>query len=320
MMETTLLHQDPRMSEISYRAGFTDATRPAVGADRIGTLLHRQEVSLPEGVRASFEVANPFTRVGALVLDLLILAAATIALAVIYGIMITAAIFHSLELVMLIEALFTVLVIGLNIGYFFIFEGFFSGRTPGKAACGMRVINNDGTEIGPREGITRAFLRFAIIGPAPIALAYGMVQPQYLLMIAPLSMLGLMMFVDKKTRGIPDLVAGTLVVQMRVPDKLNLRPRVPPYFMLQKVHFPLSHTELSRLTPEDYAKLEEFGARLSTIRTSARQQAAMAAAAALARRMNYSHPIPPSLAEVFLFEMHAAIKQQLQQLYPDLYA
>jgi hypothetical protein len=65
--------------------------------------------------------------------------------------------------------------------------------------------------------------------------------------------------------------------------------------------------------------LEEFGSRLSTISSEGRQQAAMAAAAALATRMGYSKPVDPQYAEIFLFEMHAALKQQLQQLYPDLY-
>jgi hypothetical protein len=77
---------------------------------------------------------------------------------------------------------------------------------------------------------------------------------------------------------------------------------------------------MQRLTPDDYVKLEEFGARLSTISSEARREAAMAAAAALAGRMKYSKPVEPEYAEVFLFEMHAALKQQLQQLYPDLYA
>jgi hypothetical protein len=36
--------------------------------------------------------------------------------------------------------------------------------------------------------------------------------------------------------------------------------------------------------------------------------------------MEYSKPVDPEYAEVFLYEMHAALKQQLQQLYPDLYA
>jgi hypothetical protein len=35
--------------------------------------------------------------------------------------------------------------------------------------------------------------------------------------------------------------------------------------------------------------------------------------------MEYSKPVEPEYAEIFLFEMHAALKQQLQQLYPDLY-
>jgi len=308
------------MSEVSYRATFTDATRPEPGADRIGNLLHRQEVALPEGVRASFEVANPFMRVFALGLDLCIIGGVSYVLVLLFAMVIFPLLFASPFAAMLLVAVMLVVLTAINLGYFIFFEGYCSGRTLGKTVFGLRVINYDGTEIGPREGVARAFLRMGIVGPMPAFIALGLMETEYLLMVAPLLLLGFVMFIDKKSRGIPDMVAGTLVVQMKVPMEMASRPYVPPYFMLPQHMFPLSHAELSRLTPEDYARLEEFGTRLSTIRSNARQQAATAAAAALARRMKYSQPIPPNYAEQFLFEMHAAIKQQLQQLYPDLYA
>jgi hypothetical protein len=184
----------------------------------------------------------------------------------------------------------------------------------------LRVVKEDGEEIGPREGIIRAFVRFAIIGPLPALLWLGIFDAKLLLAVAPFSFLAIVMFVDRKTRGVADFVASTLVVNQRVPARNWQTPYVPLYFQLPHHFFPLSADEMNALTPEDYVKLEEFGTRLSTISSDARKQAAMAAAAALATRMNYSKPVDPDFAEVFLFEMHSALKQQLQQLYPDLYA
>ncbi|MBK8207760.1 MAG: RDD family protein [Planctomycetes bacterium] len=285
--------------EVSYRAGFTDATRPELGADRVATLLYRHEVPLPEDVKAAFEVASPFARVLAFLLDALMIAGLTFVAVLVGSMMLVASMFVGMT--GFAYALLLIVLFVIQVGYFFIFEVFFSGQTPGKYACKLRVIKEDGEEISPLQGLVKSFMRFAI-------------------MIPPFTALAIVMFVDRKTRGIPDMVAGTLVIVQKMPQHTGNRPYVPPYFQLAYHHFPLNHSEMSKLTPLDYARLEEFGTRLSTISSSARQQAAMAAAAALAKRMSYSNPVDPDYAELFLFEMHAALKQQLMQLYPDLYA
>ncbi|MCA8911686.1 MAG: RDD family protein [Planctomycetes bacterium] len=305
------------MEPVSYRASFTDATRPAQGADRVGTLAWKHEVMLPEDVKAAFEVASPFARTLAFLIDI----------AIIMGLLMALIFIGSLMLVMtmasggmLAYALILICFFLINVGYFFIFEGIFSGQTIGKYVMKLRVIKEDGEEIGPKEGIVRAFMRFLIIGPLPSLLFLGVFSVDFLFSVAPFSFLAFWMFIDRKTRGVPDFVANTLVVRQKVPQRQWNTPYVPAYFMLPHHFFPLNSDEMSRLTPEDYVKLEEFGTRLSTISSEARQQAAMAAAAALATRMEYSKPVDPEYAEIFLYEMHAALKQQLQQLYPDLYA
>jgi uncharacterized RDD family membrane protein YckC len=308
------------MDGTAYTVKFTDAIRPERGASRVGTVLHRHEVMLPEGVRASFEVANPIARLLALMLDIAIVFTLLFALYMAMGfVLIPMLVTGQDTLVLLLFAVATIAGFLLGVGYFFLFEVFFGGRTPGKMTVGMRVVGENGAELTPRQGLTRSFMRMAILGPVPAFIVIGGFAPEYLLLIAPLSLLGFVMFIDRKCRGIPDFVSGTYVVRATVPSLGSNRPYVPPYFQLPHHHFPLSHSELSRLTPDDYVRLEEFGARLATIHSRARQQAAMAAAAALAKRMEYSHTITPQYAELFLFEMHSAIKQQLQQLYPDLY-
>lgn len=305
------------MEPVSYRASFTDATRPEQGADRVGTLAWKHEVMLPEDVKAAFEVASPFARTLAFLLDIAIIMALVVVLVILATVLFVATMGSGGWVA---EALIILLFFVINVGYFFVFEGIFSGQTIGKAVMKLRVVKEDGEEIGPMEGIVRAFMRFLVIGPLPSLLFLGIFDLDTLFAIAPFSFLAFAMFVDRKSRGIPDFVANTLVVVQKVPQRQWQTPYVPAYFMLPQHLFPLNADELSRLTPEDYVKLEEFGTRLSTIGSEARQQAAMAAAAALATRMQYSKPVDPEFAEIFLYEMHAALKQQLQQLYPDLYA
>lgn len=306
------------MVDISYSAQFTDATRPVPQADRVGTMLHLHRVPLPEDVEAGFEVASPVTRVWATLIDLSVIALGGIVLIVLAIILAISSLVNGAS-PLLAMTLILVLFMFLNVGYFFVFEGLFSGQTPGKSLMKLRVIKDNGEEIGPREGITRAFMRLVVIGPLPVALVFGVFSPEILMAVAPFTALALLMFIDRKSRSLSDFVAGTLVVSQGVPVHVTNRPYVPLYFQLPHHFFPLNHTEMSKLTPEDYVRLEEFGSRLSTISSDARQQAAMAAAAALATRMGYSKPVDPEYAEIFLFEMHAALKQQLQQLYPDLY-
>lgn len=304
--------------DVSYSAQFTDATRPVPQADRVGTMLHLHRVPLPEDVEAAFEVASPVLRVWAFLIDI---AAITLGVTLVLVLAIILAISSFLQGVspLLGMTLALVAVMFLNVGYFFVFEGMFSGQTPGKSLVKLRVVKENGEEIGPKEGITRAFMRLVVIGPMPMLLVLGVASPEMLMMVAPFSALALLPFIDRKSRSLSDFVAGTLVVSQSVPVHVINRPYVPLYFQLPHHFFPLNHTEMSKLTPEDYVRLEEFGSRLSTISSDARQQAAMAAAHALATRMGYSKPVDPEYAEIFLFEMHAALKQQLQQLYPDLY-
>lgn len=306
------------MEQVSYRASFTDATRPVQGADRVGTLAWKHEVMLPEDVKAAFEVASPFARVLAFLLDTLLIMGIILAMLMVGMMVIAATAFSGPPWITLVLMLLTFFLV--NVGYFFLFEGVLSGQTPGKYILKLRVIKEDGEEITPKQGILRAFMRFVIIGPIPCLLFIGLFNIELLMGVAPFSFLAVLMFVDRKARGVPDFVADTLVVVQKVPERNWNTPYVPAYFMLPEHHFPLNAEEMGRLTPEDYVKLEEFGSRLSTIRSEARQQASMAAAAALATRMEYSKPVEPEMAEIFLFEMHAALKQQLQQLYPDLYA
>lgn len=300
------------MWNASYRASFTDATRPAIGRERVSTLSHLHPVMLPEDVRASVEVASPIARAVAFGIDLSIQIGLLIA-----GLMVLS--YVGIVSPMFALGLMFVWIFVVLIGYFFIFEGIWAGRTPGKTAMKLRVIREDGEEIGPREGIIRAFMRILVVGPAPLVLIFLPFAPEEIMMAAPFVLLSMLPFVDPKGRAPGDFVAGTLVVAQRMPIHDAERPFVPAYFELPTHYFPISATEMQRLTPDDYVRLEEYGARLATITSHARQQASMAAASALATRMKYSKPVEPQWAEVFLFEMHSALKEQLRQLYPDLY-
>jgi uncharacterized RDD family membrane protein YckC len=83
------------------------------------------------------------------------------------------------------------------IGYFVIFEYFWSGSTPGKRYQEIRVIRNDGRPISFFDSAIRNILRFIDL--------LGDVYPVGLIV----------MFVDSQNRRLGDLVAGTIVISER---------------------------------------------------------------------------------------------------------
>jgi uncharacterized RDD family membrane protein YckC len=56
---------------------------------------------------------------------------------------------------------FMILLFGINWFYHVVFELFFKGQSPGKRILGLRVVQSDGSPIGPGASFLRNLLRFA---------------------------------------------------------------------------------------------------------------------------------------------------------------
>ncbi len=94
-------------------------------------------------------------------------------------------------------ALFGLLAFFIFWGYYILFEMAWNGQSPGKRKLGLRVIRTDGTPITFTESLIRNFVRLFDFLPA----YYG---------------IGIItMFINKQTRRLGDLAAGTLVVHDR---------------------------------------------------------------------------------------------------------
>jgi uncharacterized RDD family membrane protein YckC len=130
-------------------------------------------------------------------------------------------------------------------GYYILFEIFWNGQTPGKRWSGLRVICNDGTPVTLSESLIRNLVR--IIDLLPAAYGIGVIT----------------MFLDKQSRRLGDLAAGTLVVHDRAPIAIqslsvkravNFRPQGVKKISLEG--FPIE-----RLTNEDISLIEDFLSR-----------------------------------------------------------
>jgi len=127
-------------------------------------------------------------------------------------------------------------------GYYVFFEMLWNGQSPGKRWVGLRVIRSDGTPITLSESLIRNLARLVDFLPA----AYG---------------IGIItMFIDKQSRRLGDLAAGTLVVQDQAPisiQSLSVR-RTVNLGRRGLTNVSLEGFPIERLTNNDLNLIEDF--------------------------------------------------------------
>jgi uncharacterized RDD family membrane protein YckC len=167
-----------------------------------------------------------------------------------------------------VAAIGTVLVVGLVVGYPTLWEVLTRGRTPGKAALGLRVVRDDGGPVRFRHALTRA-----------------------LTLLVDLPMLHLPSLVvqvfSERGKGLGDVLAGTFVVTERVPTAAaTAAAPMPPQLAGWAAGL-----DLSRL-PDDLAlTVRQFLGRAPALAPAAREAIGSRLTAAVAATT--SPPPPP---------------------------
>lgn len=114
------------------------------------------------------------------------------------------------------QAIFTVVLVSTVLGYPAFFETVLSGRTPGKAAMGLRVVRDDGGPVRFRHAFTRALVGMTLEWP-------GLLLP-VVTWVASLST----MLVGRSGKRLGDWAAGTIVIHERTPASWGWVPAMPP--------------------------------------------------------------------------------------------
>ena len=185
-------------------------------------------VVTPENIAFEYQLAGPFRRLPAYLIDLLVRWAIIISLVVsafLVGLLID---FNTLG---------PFVIAGMFLTYFLIswfygtaMETFYNGRTVGKWACGIRVIDVDGRPINGRRAFIRNLLRIVDMFPMAAPGVFGDDMPP--LFIIPTGFVGLLaMMSTKRLQRLGDLAAGTMVIvderSWRLPVAKVDDPRVP---------------------------------------------------------------------------------------------
>ncbi|MEO1524881.1 MAG: RDD family protein [Planctomycetota bacterium] len=168
-------------------------------------------VVTPENIAFEYQLAGPFRRLPAFLLDFVVRWAviALIGFLLFLGGGVTGLFTASLGY--LVMAMFMVAVFVISWFDGTILEAYFNGRTVGKWVFGIRVMQIDGRPVSPRSALLRNLLRIADL--APVA-ALNTWEPDLpLIYIIPTGIVGLVtMMATQRMQRLGDLAAGTMVV------------------------------------------------------------------------------------------------------------
>ena len=175
----------------------------------------------------------------------------------------------------------------LYFGYPIAFETLMSGRTPGKAAMGLRVVTAEGAPVRFRHAAIRA--------------ALGLVDFWLTSGIAAV----LTTLLSKRHQRLGDLVAGTLVLRER---SASPAPAVSRFRVPDGAEAYAGTIDPTGLGARDYEAIREFLLRAATLRPQARSDIGRRLADGIAAKLQ--HPIPTGVSpELFLVTVAARYQE-----------
>lgn len=198
----------------------------------------RVTVATPEGVELELALAGLGSRFTAGLIDLLLKLVLLVALAI--------ALFGLSDGAGYAAAAFSAGLFALYFGYDVAFEVLGGGRTPGKRACGLRVVAESGDPVGLRRSLIRNLVR-VLEGPATVY-ALGSIS----------------ILLSARNQRLGDHAAGTLVLrERRAADRLRAHgPALTP---------PVGAFDVSAVTNRELATVRRFLERRAALEAEARE-------------------------------------------------
>lgn len=223
-------------------------------------------IETPENVVLTYRMAGPALRFWAYLIDFIIRVA--VLFVALFAVMVGEVAISGVP-----TGLWLLLWFFMEWGYFAVLEGFCRGKTIGKHALNLRVIQEAGHPISFWSAVLRNFLRAADALPL-----YGMG-----LLAIPLYGAGFVsMTAAGRFRRLGDLVAGTVVIE----ERSVLLPREPIIF--EKIQ-PLPRTEINSYVPphRTLALIEEFLQRRFVLTHQRGHELASRLASVLAKKLDF---------------------------------
>ena len=200
------------------------------------------DIQTPENVAFGYQVAGIGSRFLASLLDTLIVGLLQVVIVIVLTLIIRAfdGSAFSDQISAWVYAIFGLVAAVFYWGYYVFFEMLWNGQSPGKRWVGLRVIRGDGTPITLSESLIRNLAR--LVDFLPAAYGVGIVT----------------MFIDKQSRRLGDLAAGTLVVQDRAPITMQDLAVKRTVHLRPWANVSLDGFPVERLTNNDLSLIEDF--------------------------------------------------------------
>lgn len=257
----------------------------------------RQTVRSPEQVTLELPIAGPSSRMIAYGIDLLLLTAIFTGMIAVILLATPAlewlqrqledlgqnaerggpdAVFTSPALLILV-ALFLLLQFAIETGYFIFWEMVLNGRSPGKAAVGLRVVSDDGRALSFQQSLARNLLRVV-----------DMLPNSYLVGFAA-------MLFSRDGKRLGDLAAGTIVIRLDRP------PAALPIDVGDDAarEFRFERSQLGAIGPVERTLLRQTLRRIEGMKDQEAEPILARTTEALRRRIGYGE-IEPLLRKAFL--------------------
>lgn len=167
-------------------------------------------VDTPENIRFDYQLAGPFKRLPAFVIDF------GLRVTIYVAFFFLAMIFFGLVGFLLpsgalLAAASLILYFLMSWFYGVFFEGYWNGQTPGKRLCGIRVVTYDGRPINFPQAFLRNLLRVGDFSPM-ISIQFFFAEAPNV-SIVPTFLLGFCaMMLTRRFQRIGDIAAGTMVI------------------------------------------------------------------------------------------------------------
>jgi uncharacterized RDD family membrane protein YckC len=239
----------------------------------------RLRIETPEGVDLEVTLAGLASRTGACFIDSLIVTATLVVLLIAVTMLGALAEQSSSDLYFLILGIGALASFVLLIGYYLVFESLNGGRTPGKAAFGIRVIRVDGGPLGFGAVVIRNLVR--LVDFLPAFYAVGLIA----------------IVTNKRNQRLGDLAAGTVVIR-------DLKLVAAPAYLADGIDLTvLPPWDVSMVSEEEVGLVRRFAERRKSMQPANRAHLAAVLAGPL--RAKIAAPDAPSDDVDFLIRLLA---------------
>ncbi len=271
------------------------------------------EVTTPEGVTLHFSIARAGDRLGAFMIDAVLIIVATLLLVVLAWSATSGLGDNSWLWAFVVLGIFL-----LQSFYFIWFESRGRGMTPGKKRLGIRIMDVEGGTLSAAAVVVRNVMRIVEIHvPLMVLLApqqFWSDAPQWAQLIAcawVVIIAGMPLFNRKRMR-VGDIVAGTIVVVAPVPQlDRDVGGEAPKQPRAQDSAYTFSREQLDVYGAYELQVLEDL---LRDKRAQHSSRDALAAVAdKIARKIGWPGRIRHWDARPFLTAFYAALRARLEQ-------